>query len=234
MSDSGMKERVLGLLGSPHGDGPAPPMEGAPHDPAQHEALRVLTLAQRTAEEYVAGARNEADRICGEARDRAAHIVRDAQAHAEARQREAEAAVSKAHAAAAQIANDAQARADHAQQEADEILSDARMRADELVKIAQARADELHHLAEQRYEDVVGSLATKRESLQEQIEALEQFDREYRARLQAFMQHQLRALWVDEPRVHAEDLGHPDLPPTEAPAQPDHAEQFAGGGAADS
>jgi hypothetical protein len=37
---------------------------------------------------------------------------------------------------------------------------------------------------------VVGSLAARREALQQQIEALERFDREYRARLQAFMQSQ--------------------------------------------
>ena len=48
---------------------------------------------------------------------------------------------------------------------------------------------------------MVGSLAGKREALQEQIEALEQFDREYRARLQTFMQGQLRALWADQPQV---------------------------------
>jgi hypothetical protein len=33
---------------------------------------------------------------------------------------------------------------------------------------------------------------------------LEQFDQNYRARLTAFMQAQLRALWVDEPHVDAE------------------------------
>jgi hypothetical protein len=48
---------------------------------------------------------------------------------------------------------------------------------------------------------VVGSLGTKREALAQQIEALEQFDREYRSRLTAFMQGQLRSLWVDQPQV---------------------------------
>ena len=52
-------------------------------------------------------------------------------------------------------------------------------------------------------------LATKREALQQQIEALEQFDREYRSRLTTFMQNQLRALWVDEPQVSAE-IGQPE------------------------
>jgi cell division septum initiation protein DivIVA len=173
---------------------------------AQHQALHVLTLAQRTAEEHLNSARREAERIHAEARDAAAQIVRDAQAHVEVQQREAERALSEAQATASQIARDAQAHADGARQDAEDILSDAQLQADEFVKNAQAKADELQHLAQQRYDDVVGSLAARREALQQQIEALEQFDREYRARLQTFMQGQLRALWVDEPRVDAEVL----------------------------
>jgi hypothetical protein len=64
---------------------------------------------------------------------------------------------------------------------------------------------------------VVGSLGTKREALQQQIEALENFDREYRQRLTTFMQGQLRALWVDQPQVSAE-LPEQVLAPAEAPA----------------
>jgi cell division septum initiation protein DivIVA len=193
----------------------APPDAAA----AQHQALHVLTLAQRTAEEHLNSARREAERIHADARDAAAQIVRDAQAHVEVQQREAETALSEARAMAAQIARDAQAHADGARQDAEEILSDARFRADEFVKEAQAKADELQHLAQQRYDDVVGSLAARREALQQQIEALEQFDREYRARLQSFMQGQLRALWVDEPRVDAEVLE--DVPNSDHRDSPD-------------
>ena len=90
-----------------------------------------------------------------------------------------------ARAAAAQLAREAQAHADEGRQAAEDVVSEARMRADEIIKDAQGKADELQHLAEQKYEDVVGSLAARRESLQQQIEALERFDREYRARLEA-------------------------------------------------
>jgi hypothetical protein len=57
-------------------------------------------------------------------------------------------------------------------------------------------------------------------SLQQQIEALELFDREYRARLTAFMQGQLRALWVDQPQVDGE-LEQADVQPPKpvVPAQ---------------
>lgn len=209
MTDSGMKGRVKGLLG-----GPTPfvndtlePMDVSPNDAnAQHHALQVLTLAQRTGEEHIASARRESDRIIAEARAQAEQVMRDAQAHAQVLQKEAEKALADAHASAAQITEAAQAHSDATQRNAEEILNDARTRADELVKAAQANADELKHQAQQRFEDVVGSLAAKREALQRQIEALEQFDHDYRARLTAFMQHQLRALWVDEPRVDTQAI----------------------------
>jgi len=222
-----MKGRVKGLLGG------VPPINDpfeqtvAPSDPAhQHQALQVLTLAQRTAEEHVANARREADKICADARATAERIAGDAQAHAHQLRQEADKTLSDARAAAAQIAREAQAHAEGAQRNADEVLSDARARADEIVKKGQENADELQHLAQQRYDDVVGSLAAKREALQRQIEALEQFDRDYRARLTAFMQSQLRALWVDEPHVNAE-IEEPD-PATTAPlpareGEPDRA-----------
>jgi len=212
MTDGGMRGRVKGLLG-----GPTPfvnetlePMDVSPNPNdanAQHHALQVLTLAQRTGEEHIASARRESDRIIAEARAQAEQVMRDAQSHAQVLQKDAEKALSEAHASAAQITESAQAHSDAAQRNAEDILADARSRVDELVKAAQANADELKHQAHQRYEDVVGSLAAKRESLQRQIEALENFDHDYRARLTTFMQHQLRALWVDEPRVdnHAID-----------------------------
>src|SRR3954453_677273 len=205
MADSGMKGRVKGLLGGvPPLDGPAEQTDAAPDPSAQRQALQVLTLAQRTAEEHVASAHHQADKICADARATAERIARDAQAHAEDLQRNADKALADARATAAQIARDAQAHADDVRRNADKALADAQARAEEIAKDAQANADELKHQAQQRYQDVVGSLATKREALQQQIEALEQFDRDYRARLTAFMQTQLRALWVDEPHVDAE------------------------------
>lgn len=230
VSDGGMKDRVKGLLGAPGASEPAMPADLPPEAAAQYQALQVLTLAQRTAEDHLSSARHEADQICGDARDTAAQIVRDAQAHAEVLQRDAEKARSDAQAAAAQIARNAQAQADEARRDAEEVLSDARMQADEIAKSAQAEADELQHLAHQRYEDVVGSLAARREALQQQIEALERFDREYRARLQAFMQSQLRALWVDEPRVDTEGPEQPDPTPAVAsvPVQRNDSDQLAG------
>jgi cell division septum initiation protein DivIVA len=206
-----MKGRVKGLLGGtfPANESPdqmntpaaAPPP--APAD-AQRQALQVLNLAQRTAEDHVASAHGQADKICADARATAEQMIRDVQVHAHNLRREADKALSDARKSAEQMARDAKSHAENAQRNADKVLSDALARAEEMAKKAQANADQLDHQAQQRYEDVVGGLAAKREALQQQIEALEQFDQDYRARLTAFMQAQLRALWVDQPQANAE------------------------------
>lgn len=207
MTDNGMKGRVKGLLGGVPGMDESFEHLDAISDPtAQYQSLQVLTLAQRTAEEHIVGARQQADAICAEANATAEQIVREAQVHAHGVRQEADKALAEAHTAAGKVAREAQAHADSIQRSAEEIMADARAQAAELVRNAQEDAEELHHRAQQRYEDVVGSLATKRQGLQEQIEALEQFDREYRARLTAFMQNQMRSLWVDEPRISGRDL----------------------------
>jgi vacuolar-type H+-ATPase subunit H len=187
---------------------------------AQHQALQVLNLAQRTAEEHVASARRSAEKITADARGGAEQIVREAQAHAQALQQDAKKSLSEAHVNAQQIARDAQANADAVRKQAEEILADAQTKAEETAKLAQTNADELKHQAQQRYEDVVGGLAAKREALQRQIEALEIFDRDYRSRITAFLQNQLRSLWVDEPKVAAELMeGAPSQQPGPAATQ---------------
>lgn len=219
MTDNGMKGLVKGLLsGPPQGNEQyGQPMMQQPEMSQQHQALQVLNLAQRTAEEQIATARREAERVHAEARAMADQIIREAQSRVHSLQQEAEQALAKAHGAAAQIDREAQIRAENAQHDAEEVLADARARAADIVNRAQASADELRQQAEQRYDDVVGSLATKREALQRQIEALEQFDREYRARLTTFMQNQMRALWVDEPQVIAAEIENSEQEPPNTP-----------------
>jgi cell division septum initiation protein DivIVA len=225
VTDSWMKGRVKGLLGGaslvnePVNESQKQtdaPSDTRAHPDAQRQALQVLNLAQRTADEHVASAHRQAEKICANARGTAEQIVRDAETHAQELRREADKALSEARASAAQMAQDAQAHADSARRNADKALADARLQADEIAKNAQASADELEHRAQQRYEEVVGGLAAKREALQRQIEALEQFDRDYRARLTTFMQAQLRALWVDQPHVEG-DKEQPDPPAAAVP-----------------
>lgn len=205
MTDNRMRGRVKGLFGTTSPDNELLDQPPALSDPdAQRQALQVLVLAQRTADEHVASARHHADKIRADARALAERIAREAHAHADDARREAGKVLSDAQAGAEQMARDAQAHADGARRDADKILSDARVRADEIAKNAQANAEGLEREAQQRYQDVVGSLAAKRAALQQQIEALQQFDRDYRAQLRTFMQSQLRALGGDEPPLNAE------------------------------
>ncbi len=219
MTDSQVKDRVKEVLAGMSPDsktsehplvnlGPIPP----------NQALQVLTLAQRTAEEHVAIAHRHADKIRTDAQEAADQIARDAQAHAHTVRSEADKVLADARAASEQAARDARASAEEAQRSAEQIVSKARAQAETIADEAKAHAEQLRQQAQQRYDDSVGSLRAKREALQQQIEALEQFDREYRARLTTFMQGQLRALWVDQPQVAAE-LEVPGPPvPAQSPA----------------
>jgi cell division septum initiation protein DivIVA len=201
-----MKDRVKVMLGtspdgatSEHALVSPTPVPGLPT-----QALQVLSMAQRTAEEHVGAAHQQADKIRTDALAAAENIARDAQIHAHNVRREADKVLYDARAGAEQIGQQAQASAEEARRSAEKIVLDAQAKADGIAAEAQANAEQLKLQAQQRYDDVVGSLGVKREALQEQIEALEQFDREYRGRLMTFMQGQLRALWVDQPQVIGE------------------------------
>lgn len=225
MTDNWMKGRVKGLhrdivsdeeqaTDLPGAARVEPPQQKNAHPSSDvQQALQMLTLAQRTADEHVANAHRQADQIHADARATAERIVRDAQAQADAVRREADKVLSDARARVAQIAKDAQAHAGNARRDADKIVADARAQAAGIAKDAQASADGLKRQAQQRYEEMVGNLVAQREGLQQQIEALQEFDRDYRARLLTFMQAQLRALWVDEPQVDGE-IGQPGTPAT--------------------
>jgi len=233
VTDNRVKDRVRGLLGSLPGNesgdhvgmhaaaagGPAAgePSAGAGVPPGPdgagpampHHALQVLTLAQRTADEHLATARAQAERIHADAQAAAEQTARNAEIHAHQVRQEADKVLADARATSQQMAREARAHAQEVEREAAQILADARGRAEAIAAEARTNAEELKAQAEQRYQDVVGSLATKREALQGQIEALEMFDRDYRARLTRFMQNQLRALWVDEPHVKGEVVDQP-------------------------
>jgi DivIVA domain-containing protein len=108
----------------------------APGGDGEQQALRVLMMAQRTADDHVTDARREADKL----------------------------------------------------------LSDARSKAEELSRDARAKADALERDARARHAEAMGGLDAKRTALQKHIEELKQFEREYRTRLKAYLESQLRDL----------------------------------------
>jgi DivIVA domain-containing protein len=115
--------------GGPAGVGPVGP-------DGEQQALRVLMMAQRTADDHVSDARREADKV----------------------------------------------------------LSEARAKAEEVTRDARAKADALERDARQRHQEAMGGLDAKRTALSKHIEELKQFEREYRTRLKAYLESQLRDL----------------------------------------
>ncbi|MDI1462955.1 hypothetical protein QEZ54_18415 [Catellatospora sp. KI3] len=220
MTDNRLKGRVKGLFGS----GPAE-LEALPEQPesvladpeAERQALQVLVLARRTADEHISTAQQEASRIRQEARAKAEETAREARALVEGAREDAAKIMAAAQAKAVETAREAQAHAESSRRESDLVLSEARQRAMKIGEDARAKADELEQDALQQYEDVVGSLEGKRDALNERIEALQQFDREYRARLRRFMNSQLDALAQDDPAGEADAR---DAEPREAEPRP--------------
>jgi cell division septum initiation protein DivIVA len=223
MTDNRMKDRVKVMLGTPAETETSEHAMVAPNPRFPDQALQVLTMAQRTAEEHVATAHHQADKIRTDAQAAAEQIARDAQVHAHNVRREADKVLFEARQASEQMARDSRARTEEAQQNVEKILSQAREQAATIGSEAHAAAEELKAAAQLRYDDVVGSLGTRRESLQQQIEALEAFDREYRNRLTHFMQGQLRALWVDQPQVTGELEAMTPPPPAHAAIEEPYA-----------
>lgn len=204
--------------------GPYPSPAGMADAAAERQALQVLMLARRTADEHVAAANHQAEAICADARTTADQIVREAHDAAERARRDADRLMSEAQSRAAQVMHDAQADAEDLRREAEQERAAARTSADQAIADAQAHAAELEREAEERYAEAVGGLADERVALQQQIEALQRFDREYRTRLRVFMHGQLRAL--DEGEPPPADIPMPPQPmPAEQPVPADQPEQ---------
>ena len=199
--------------------GQYPPPVGMADAAAERQALQVLMLAGRTADEHVAAANHQAEVICAEARTTAEQIVREAHDVAERARRDADRLVSEAQLRATQAVHDAQVAAGDLRREAEQERAAASTSAEQAVAAAQAHADELEREAEERYAEAIGGLAEERAALQQQIETLRQFDREYRTRLRVFMHGQLRAL--DEGEPPPADIPMPaHAVPTDLPEQP--------------
>jgi cell division septum initiation protein DivIVA len=165
------------------------------------EALQVLTLAQRTAEDHIAAVNLHATKVRDEAQALAERIHRDARSYADKVRAEADELLVEARAAAELGIRDGGTQAAEIRRQAELTLADARTQAERIVAGGHDHAEQLKLRAQQRYEDAVGGLSIEREALQKQIEDLALFDTDYRQRLTSLLQSQLRALWTGQPRA---------------------------------
>ena len=81
-----------------------------------------------------------------------------------------------------------------ARREADEVLGKARRQAEQIIGDARARAETLERDAQERHRQAMGSLVQTREELERRVDDLRAFEREYRSRLKAYLEGQLRDL----------------------------------------
>ena len=81
-----------------------------------------------------------------------------------------------------------------ARREADEVLTKARRQAEQITGDARARAESLERDAQERHRHAMGSLVQTREELERRVDDLRAFEREYRSRLKAYLEGQLRDL----------------------------------------
>jgi DivIVA domain-containing protein len=81
-----------------------------------------------------------------------------------------------------------------ARREAEDILGKARRQSEQIVSEARARAESLERDAQDRHRQAMGSLVQQREELERMVDDLNAFEREYRSRLRAYLEGQLREL----------------------------------------
>ncbi len=103
-----------------------------------------------------------------------------------------------------------------ARREADEVLTKARRQAEQMTGDARARAESLERDAQERHRQAMGSLVQQREELERRVDDLRAFEREYRSRLKAYLEGQLRDL-----EAGVTDSGtFPAMPPSGPPQLP--------------
>jgi DivIVA domain-containing protein len=103
-----------------------------------------------------------------------------------------------------------------ARREADEVLTKARRQAEQITGDARARAESLERDAQERHRQAMGSLVQQREELERRVDDLRAFEREYRSRLKAYLEGQLRDL-----EAGVTDSGtFPTVSPPSAPQLP--------------
>jgi hypothetical protein len=79
--------------------------------------------------------------------------------------------------------------------ETEEILAEARRQAEQITMDATATAMALEQDAQEQHRRATGTLAQQVEELERKVDDLRAFEREYRARLQAWLEGQIRELW---------------------------------------
>src|SRR6266487_743738 len=156
--------KMAAPLNSPHMDSP----ELMPNEPRRAEPERrpePMAMRKSSAEDNM----DTAARVLALAQQTADQAIADAR-------READETLSRA------------------RREADDLLTKARRQSEQITSDARARAESLERDAQERHRQAMGSLVQSREELERRVDDLRAFEREYRSRLKAYLEGQLRDL----------------------------------------
>ncbi len=133
------------------------------------QAAKVLGLAQQIADRLTGDAKVEANGTLSEARTRSEQLLADARVKADS------------------LVNEARARAET-------VLNSAHTRAEALDRRSQEKAASLERDAAQKYSEIIGSISQEKSVLEKKLDELRTVEREYRIRLKAYLESQLREL----------------------------------------
>jgi DivIVA domain-containing protein len=157
--------KMAAPLNSPHMDGPELMPSEPPHRPEPERRPEPMPMMKSSAEDNM----DTAARVLALAQQTADQAIADAR-------READETLSRA------------------RREADDLLTKARRQAEQITSDARARAESLERDAQERHRQAMGSLVQSREELERRVDDLRAFEREYRSRLKAYLEGQLRDL----------------------------------------
>lgn len=104
-----------------------------------------------------------------------------------------------------------------AQRTADETVAEAKQEAERLTGTAREHAESMLRQAQEQAAAAISDLETRRQALEQHIEGLRAFEREYRTRLKAYLESQLRDL---DGRGQPPGEGTPPIPPIPPIGQP--------------
>lgn len=131
------------------------------------------------------------DRAKAEAEAKAAEAAKAAEV---AKKKEAEQAAAPARTAASPAAESAAGLLAMAQQMHDKHVADGEQQRDKIIAEAQIEASSLVNDAQEKSRKILGALEQQRSVLERKVEQLRGFERDYRSRLKAYIEGQLRDL----------------------------------------
>ena len=151
----------------------APPVAPVPvvAAPADHhlQAARLLGLAQETAERVTAEATAEAEQTRSRARAESERMLSDAR-------------------------NESERMLSDAKNSSESMVAEATAKADATIRDSQIKAESMDREAQRKYSEVMSQLTTQRTNLENKIDGLRTYEREYRSRLKNWITDQLEQL----------------------------------------